>query len=542
MITDTPGMKVLLLDEETTPIVSLVYTQSEILQKEVYLLERVSNSSREVMTHLKAIVFVRPTQASIDALVTELKRPKYGQYDIFFSNVVKSTQLERLAEADEHEVVREVQEYFADYYALAPSLYTLNLTGCIGDTAGTWEPEILKRSHQGLTALLLSLKRRPIIRYQGSSGLCKRLAHDVGSSVQRETNLFDFRQQTDTPPILLIVDRRDDPVTPLLNQWTYQAMVHELLGIHKNRVDLSKVPNISKELKEVVLSPEQDAFYRDSLLLNFGEIGESIKKLVEEFQAKSKKNKKMESIADMKAFVESYPEFRAMSGSVSKHVSVVGELSRLVDVYDLLDLSACEQDLVCQSDHKEIIKVIDGLLDNPKIRVKDKVRLVMLYALRYEKSATSLDAFTEKLAEWEVSAKHRRLIDRILQYAGNSQEGRESDLFGTKGAAGLFKKMTGGLKGVENIYTQHSPLLQRTLEQIKTGKLKDTMFPFFDVPGTSAPQDVIVFMVGGTTYAESRVVQNFNKANPNMRVLLGGSSIHNFDTFIDEILTRGGNR
>ena len=44
-----------------TPIVSLVYTQSEILQKEVYLLERVSNSSREVMTHLKAIVFVRPT-------------------------------------------------------------------------------------------------------------------------------------------------------------------------------------------------------------------------------------------------------------------------------------------------------------------------------------------------------------------------------------------------------------------------------------------------------------------------------------------------
>ena len=48
-----------------TPIVSLVYTQSEILQKEVYLLERVSNSSREVMTHLKAIVFVRPTQVKL---------------------------------------------------------------------------------------------------------------------------------------------------------------------------------------------------------------------------------------------------------------------------------------------------------------------------------------------------------------------------------------------------------------------------------------------------------------------------------------------
>lgn len=53
------------------------------------------------MTHLKAIVFVRPTQESLDALVAELKRPKYGSYDIYFSNIIKSTQLERLAEADE---------------------------------------------------------------------------------------------------------------------------------------------------------------------------------------------------------------------------------------------------------------------------------------------------------------------------------------------------------------------------------------------------------------------------------------------------------
>jgi len=41
-----------------------------------------------------------------------------------------------------------------------------------------------------------------------------------------EKQLFDFRK-TDAAPILLIVDRKNDPVTPLLSQWTYQAMVHE---------------------------------------------------------------------------------------------------------------------------------------------------------------------------------------------------------------------------------------------------------------------------------------------------------------------------
>jgi hypothetical protein len=38
-------------------------------------------------------------------------------------------------------------------------------------------------------------------------------------------------------------------------------MVHELLGINNNRINLSSVPGISKELQEVVLSSEHDDFY-----------------------------------------------------------------------------------------------------------------------------------------------------------------------------------------------------------------------------------------------------------------------------------------
>ena len=38
-------------------------------------------------------------------------------------------------------------------------------------------------------------------------------------------------------------------------------MVHEVLGIHNNRVNLSSVPGVNKDLHEVVLSAEQDEFY-----------------------------------------------------------------------------------------------------------------------------------------------------------------------------------------------------------------------------------------------------------------------------------------
>jgi len=68
--------------------------------------------------------------------------------------------------------------------------------------------------------------------------------------MQQEASLFDFRR-ADTPPILLLVDRRNDPITPLLNQWTYQAMVHELLGLVNGRVDLSGVTDIRPELKVI---------------------------------------------------------------------------------------------------------------------------------------------------------------------------------------------------------------------------------------------------------------------------------------------------
>lgn len=47
----------------------------------------------------------------------------------------------------------------------------------------------------------------------------------------------------------------------------------------------------------------------------------------------------------MKRFIEEYPEFRKLGGNVSKHVALVGELSRLVDKRKLLEVGEIEQGL-----------------------------------------------------------------------------------------------------------------------------------------------------------------------------------------------------
>jgi len=106
-----------------------------------------------------------------------------------------------------------------------------------------------------------------------------------------------------------------------------------------------------------VLSCDQDAYFQKNMFLNLGDLGANIKSYVDEYQTKTKSNMNIESIADMKRFVEDYPEFRKLSGNVSKHVTLVGELSRLVDQGNVLEVSELEQSLACSDSHNNDLKV-----------------------------------------------------------------------------------------------------------------------------------------------------------------------------------------
>ena len=115
----------------------------------------------------------------------------------------------------------------------------------------------------------------------------------------------------------------------------------------------------------------------------------------------------------------------------------------------------------------------------------------------------------------------------------------------------ITKRILKGFKGVDNIYTQHSPLVKQLVEQLIKGKLKETSYPFV---GNSIkdrlnqcllafyimlsqtrlfflnrPQEIIVFSIGGITYEEALAIHNINKAYAgNIKVVIGGTCVHNF--------------
>lgn len=94
-----------------------------------------------------------------------------------------------------------------------------------------------------------------------------------------------------------------------------------------------------------------------------------------------------------------------------------------------------------------------------------------------------------------------------------------------------------GLKGVENVYTQHTCALKEILEDVFKGRPLDPVFPCIgsELSFRRPPQQVIVFIVGGATYEEALAVHAMNLSG--YKCILGGTTIHNSDTFIQEVLS-----
>ena len=94
-----------------------------------------------------------------------------------FSGIISKAAIKVLAEADENEVVREIQEYYVDYFAVGPSLFSFNIEKPI--IGMEWDPSSLLRTTQGISSTLLALKKCPIIRFQSFSGLARKLADNI---------------------------------------------------------------------------------------------------------------------------------------------------------------------------------------------------------------------------------------------------------------------------------------------------------------------------------------------------------------------------
>ncbi|GLT29914.1 hypothetical protein SLA2020_047460 [Shorea laevis] len=168
--------------------------------------------------------------------------------------------------------------------------------------------------------------------------------------------------------------------------------------------------------------------------------------MVDDFQQVAKSNQNIQTIEDMAKFVGNYPEFRKMQGNVSKHVTLVTEMSKIVEERKLMLVSQTEQELACNGGHAAAFEAVTNLLNNESISDIDCLCLVMLFALCYEEeSPVQFMQLFNKLAS--QSAKYKPgLMQFLLKQAGVDKQTR--DLYGNCDLLNIARNIARGRRGL----------------------------------------------------------------------------------------------
>ncbi|KAE8718621.1 Vacuolar protein sorting-associated protein 45-like protein [Hibiscus syriacus] len=146
-------------------------------------------------------------------------------------------------------------------------------------------------------------------------------------------------------------------------------------------------------------------------------------------------------------------------------------------------------------------RAVTNLLNNESISDIDRLRLFML----------------------EIGYNLLPIVEQLVQFLLKQAEldKRTGDLYGNRDFLNIARNMARGLEGVENVYTQHRPAERCGLP------IRWKSF--------SAGQEVVIFIVGGTTYEESRSVAQLNASSSGIRFLLGGTVVLNSKRFLKDL-------
>ena len=215
-------------------------------------------------------------------------------------------------------------------------------------------------------------------------------------------------------------------------------------------------------------------------------------------------------------------------------------LSKVINDRQLMKVSEIEQELACAGTSVNgLEKQVEEIVNDPSFGESEKVRLVALYCLRRETEAPQICQHLIRVLSNHVGGKRIDALDCMLRRGG--ENARTSDLFGTKTIAARMRTSVSALKGAENVYTRHVPLVRSLVAQCVNGKLPASEYsPTWDgfTPECSKkPAEIIVFIVGGATYAEARAVAKFNasKESNNIKVTIGGYSMLHQSRFIENL-------
>lgn len=372
-------------------------------------------------------------------------------------------------------------------------------------------------------------------RWGGNAAAGEHFTRKLAFRIQKALDSYvrDNEPKIDTSrprSVLFITDRTMDTIAPFLHEFSYQAMVNDLLETEeegtKYRYEYRTTEGELEE-KEATLS-DDDSIWTGIRHLH---IAEAIDKLTKEFAQHSGESTGLSngtSLNDMRDMLASLPHLQEMKDKLSLHLTMAQDCMNRFEKSKLPSQAMVEQNCAVRltpdgSKPRTLVEEMVPLLDDRTVSPSDKVRIIALYIM-YSEGVPDEDRkrlFQHarlSLHEMDTVDNLTHLGARVVKDPANS------------GWDNWFKKGAGRRKqpGGENEYelSRYQPLVKLMLEDHFSNRLDQTLYPYV----SDAPPESQSYGGGPTTsgaaasFMSSAMAATGGRDSPLARVTGGSAS------------------
>lgn len=594
MIRQVPGRKVLIMDELGMRILSSCLHISDIVYDDI-IMEKLELDRMPIP--IDAIYFICPCSVSIDHMLKDWpggKKNLYKNAHVFFTSGLRD--ITKISASPMIHHIQHLVELHIEYIVQESQVFTLDMPGLemfFSPTANIQaNTSIVARK---IATLCFSLGVNPIIRFSSNTNITKDVAKIIQTNLDtfysNPNNSSFLKDKEKEQTTLLILDRTQDLVAPLLHEFTYQAMCHDLLPIEKDiyKYQYQKANGEMVE-KDALLNETDDIWVK----LRHMYIADSNKCLDSEFKEfcstnaiamqKTTSNQSINKSNLILETIREIPQYQALLGKYSLHVSISTLCITKFNDLQLIDVATLEQNMATggikdgQKISKNLREELISLLDSPNISLSDKTRLLMIYIIT--QNGIKEGDRAKLLEKAQVSYADQNMIANLTYLGVN--------LMATKKNMTLMKKNS--YKGHSHHHDvpydlwRYQTQVRSISEDLIEGKLTPENFPFVKSEDVIIPtaaitttqksknksaitmqaiprpkwmqkndhaskisqkndpaNKLIIFIIGGMTYSEMRSVYEVSKSH-HQNVIIGSTHIIKPIQFMSDLkkLNEGG--
>mmetsp|Transcript_25072 Transcript_25072/g.54196 ORF Transcript_25072/g.54196 Transcript_25072/m.54196 type:complete len:616 (-) Transcript_25072:221-2068(-) len=578
------GWKVLVMDEKATRVISSALSMYDIMERRVTLVEQLAKN-RQPFPDMDVIYLASPTMDSVNKIIGDFEsraKAKYGNVHIFFLDtappeIFAAIQTCGLLVSR----VKTFKEISLDFVSAESNVFHFDTTNALEKLFGK-EKDAAYTSMLGkkLANLCITLNEHPSIRFQGSSSHAREIATALHQTIlqhKRSNPTFwtygdDHVHHERERAQILIVDRSFDCLSPLMHEYTYQAMANDLLDVNDGVITYKTTTNKGKEEEKQGLLGENDEFWTELRHQHIAKVIEVIKGRMDDIiqnnsgAALAKKSGADLDITAMAAAVKALPEYTQTMTKLGQHVNIAQQCMDAFGKQTLLDLSQIEQTLSTGRDEdgkevkgaKLLAMVTDAFKKNlPK---EQRTRLLAIYVVSQRNVPGSDDFISQAMASARLGATEHMIISNFSRLISAPESGASTStaksvfsFFGGKAA-----KHAATAEG-EYADTRHVCLLKILLEQLMGNSLPLEKFPAMGpAPANAAKSEAksvrkfgaaskfgkkdsvlsgvryLVFVAGGVAYSELRAGYEMMQKE-SKEVVIGGTHIITPDSYLVDV-------